>query len=220
MQEPEFKLIIKGKAIVLIDWANIRNQQEKLGWEVDLNLLYKWISSHEEVEKIQFFYGHRNTEKSREFLEKVASFGYEVITKEVKYMDLVLDNSSFKKKAKEIQEFVENLPDKIVDKELKNNLEHSLRKIMQSSVKIPKCDLDAEIVTEIMKNFAGFQTIILFSGDGDFAYTIKECLNNDKWVYIVSNYYSLGREIIEFKKQDPELYPRIINLKNLTFLST
>ena len=86
MIESNFKLTIKGQALVLIDWANIRNQQKKLGWEIDLEKLYQWLLSCEQIEKAMFFYGYENNEKSKKFLKKIEEIGFEVVTKEVKYL--------------------------------------------------------------------------------------------------------------------------------------
>ncbi len=243
----DFKLRLNGNAIVLIDWSNIRNQQNKLGWNIDLEKLYQWLISHEEINKIQFFYGYENNEKSKKFLKKVQSFGYEVITKEVKYLNIFLENSNFKEKAKKIDSLIEDLnwpiasamvedengneidDERIINEDQKIELEEALFNIIKEPIEIPKCDFDVEITTEIMKHFDDFQTIILLSGDGDFAYPIEECLKNDKQVVIISGFKkgkwsSIGKEIwnlkwnLDLKSTRKFPYPQIINLLNLDFI--
>lgn len=228
--ENDFKFVIKGKAMVLIDWANIRNQQKKLGWKIDLEKLYKWLVSNKNIEKIQFFYGYENNKRSHKFLKEVESFGYEMIIKEVKYLETNIQKSHFSKNIENIIEmyFLEAFGETKIRKGLLT--EEDFEKFGSFSEKIsphlkakkPKCDFDVEITTEIMKHFEDFQTIILFSGDGDFAYPIKECLDNNKKVFVLSGFKkgewsSIGKELWAFREKQTK-YPIIINLLNLTHL--
>lgn len=224
--ENDFKLVIKGKAIVLIDWANIRNQQRKLGWEIDLEMLYQWLLSHEKIEKIMFFYGYENHAKSKKFLKKVENFGYEVITKEVKYLETNIQKSHFAKNVENIINMYfyevfgkEKTKRGLLTEEDFEKIEPFLKSIAPHlKAKKSKCDFDVEITTEIMKHFDNMQTVILFSGDGDFAYPIAECLNHSKKAYIVSHRSSIGKEIWNFKKKNPKLYPCIIQLEKMVYL--
>ncbi len=87
MDKPNFQLRLKGRTMVLVDWANIRNQQKKLGWEIDLKKLYYWANDFEAVDTVKFFYGfEKKRPTSIKFLKKVGSFGFEIFEKEVKYL--------------------------------------------------------------------------------------------------------------------------------------
>ncbi len=236
MEQEEFTFQIKGKAMVVIDWANIRNQQKTLGWNIDLEKLYQWLRSHKEIEKIQFFYGYENNEASRRFLKKVESFGYKVITKEVKYLNVFLSESKFREKAERIERLIKDLgwpvatatvemedgreieDSQIIDETAMYALEQELFTIVKEPLRISKCDFDVEITTEIMKKFEEIQTIILFSGDGDFAYPLNECLQHWKKTYVVSHADFIGKEIWKFKEENPKLYPCIIKLEKMKFL--
>jgi hypothetical protein len=55
MSESVFKL--KGKTIVLIDWANVYGWFKKLKWEIDPKRLYDYLKSYPEIIDIRFYFG-------------------------------------------------------------------------------------------------------------------------------------------------------------------
>ena len=91
------KLTLKGKTIILIDWANMYAQQRKLGWQIDVKKMYQYLNTYQEIQRIIFFHGTDNeSEKSILFLKQCESIGYEIITKPVKYIRNK-DGSTFRK---------------------------------------------------------------------------------------------------------------------------
>lgn len=62
---------------------------------------------------------------------------------------------------------------------------------------IRKANFDVEITVEAMKRVNTFKTFILFSGDSDFDYLIKELKKRDKTVIVVSLKYHISKELIE-----------------------
>lgn len=60
-----------------------------------------------------------------------------------------------------------------------------------------KANFDVEIAVEAMKRIDSFDTFILFSGDSDFDYLIKELKKKDKKVIVVSLKYHVAKELIE-----------------------
>jgi len=60
-----------------------------------------------------------------------------------------------------------------------------------------KANFDVEIAVEAMKQIASFDTMILFSGDSDFDYLIKELKRQGKKVIVVSTKYHVSRELIK-----------------------
>ena len=241
-----FKLKIQGKSIVLIDWANIYNQQKKLGWKIDLKILFKWLKSHSKIDKIIFFHGTRlEDERSSGFLKSVEKIGYQVITKDVKYIKTDIKSSAFREKLKILKKNIEygegvikglgewerenGVPiftkdgfaymKSLEDFEIELENTKTIYKEISKEIIIPKCDFDVEIVTELMKNFTETKTFILFSGDGDFAYPISHCLEHDKEIKIISASFSLGKEIRQIKNihlNKDKL--TILNLKKLDFI--
>lgn len=87
MVEPEKKrIILKGKTAVFIDWANVHGWEESLKIKIDIQKLYEYLSSYQEITDINLYFGTDNHPKSQEFLKKAEETGYKVITKSVKYI--------------------------------------------------------------------------------------------------------------------------------------
>lgn len=79
-------LIIKGKAVVFIDWANVHGWEKNLKKDISIEKLFLYLSGHKEVKIIGFYFGTDTNEKSTSFLKKAAETGYKIITKPVKYI--------------------------------------------------------------------------------------------------------------------------------------
>ncbi len=60
-----------------------------------------------------------------------------------------------------------------------------------------KANFDVEIAVEAMKQLSSFDTMILFSGDSDFDYLLKELKRASKRVIVVSTKYHISRELIK-----------------------
>lgn len=60
-----------------------------------------------------------------------------------------------------------------------------------------KANFDVEIAVEAIKQINSFDTMILFSGDSDFDYLIKELKRQGKKVVVVSTKYHVSRELIK-----------------------
>lgn len=60
-----------------------------------------------------------------------------------------------------------------------------------------KANFDVEIAVEAMKQITFFDTMILFSGDSDFDYLLKELKKQGKRVIVVSTKYHISRELIK-----------------------
>lgn len=75
------------KTLVLIDYANFKASAKYLNKKVDLKKLYSYLNKLDNVAEVNFYYGidPRNP-KSANFIKSLAKTGYEVVTKEVKYI--------------------------------------------------------------------------------------------------------------------------------------
>ncbi len=62
---------------------------------------------------------------------------------------------------------------------------------------IRKANFDVEIAVDAMKFKNSFETMVLFSGDSDFDYLIKELKKNHKKVLVVSLSHHISKELIE-----------------------
>lgn len=86
MKEPSFRLKLKGKTAVFIDWANVHGWKKSLKKEVDLKKLYRYLRSYKEIKKINFYFGTDTHQKSKKLLALAKRLGYKVSTKPVKYI--------------------------------------------------------------------------------------------------------------------------------------
>ncbi len=60
-----------------------------------------------------------------------------------------------------------------------------------------KANFDVEIAVDAMKLINDFETCIIFSGDSDFHYLIKELKRRSKMVIVASLKYHVSRELVE-----------------------
>lgn len=86
-QSKQFKrIIVRGKAVVFIDWANVYGWEKTLKTEISPKTIFSYLSEYQEINSIRLYFGQDIHIKSGQFLEKVKEIGYEVITKPVKYI--------------------------------------------------------------------------------------------------------------------------------------
>lgn len=80
------KLLLKGKAVVFIDWANVHGWERSLKRSINIQKLFSYLAGYKEVQSIRLYFGKDSHQKSVEFLAKAKTVGYQVITKPVKYI--------------------------------------------------------------------------------------------------------------------------------------
>ena len=82
----QFKLKLKGKTAVFIDWANVYNWKKSLKREVNPKKLYQYLKSYQEIEEVRFYFGKDRHRKSRTFIKDIRKVGFKIATKPVKYI--------------------------------------------------------------------------------------------------------------------------------------
>lgn len=190
----DFRLKLKGKTAVFIDWANVYNWSKSLKKEVSPTNLYKYLRRYTQIKEINLYYGLDKHPKSKKFLDGVKKIGFNVINKEVKYIPVSLDSSHFKDLAREVKDalkLIKNIDIKIVEKILQ---------ILDRKIMRRKCDFDMEIALDCLENLGKYQSYIFFSGDGDFATLYKRLIEAKKQVIVVYAPGHIGREIWEIKR--------------------
>lgn len=80
------KIIIRGKASVFIDWANVYGWEKTLKRDINPEGIFYYLSKYNEIKNIRFYFGTDTNEKSIKFLRKAEQIGYKVVTKPVKYI--------------------------------------------------------------------------------------------------------------------------------------
>jgi uncharacterized LabA/DUF88 family protein len=61
---------------------------------------------------------------------------------------------------------------------------------------VRKANFDVEIAVEAMKRVNQYESLVLFSGDSDFEYLLKELKKQGKKVFVVSLKYHIAKELI------------------------
>lgn len=80
------RLLLKGKALVFIDWANVFGWKESLKREPDPFKIFQYFKTYPEIVDVRFYFGTDTHEKSIAFIKDVSKIGFTVITKPVKYV--------------------------------------------------------------------------------------------------------------------------------------
>ncbi len=75
-------LKLKGKTLVVVDWANI------WGWQVGLTpeKIWNYFKNYKEVVGQNFYFGLDENDKSEAYLKEVTRLGFKLISKPVKYI--------------------------------------------------------------------------------------------------------------------------------------
>lgn len=160
------------RTIIMIDYGNVEKWKYSLGWKVGIKELGKFV---------------KNFSKGKQFLRR---FYY---------------GSDYGKNEKNEQ--LTGWSRSILEKADMNNFEvvtKRVKYIHDSNNKSgfeKKCDLDVEMAIDLIKERKNYDTIILFSGDGDLMYAMKY-LNEEhkKDCYVFGARDHVGREIFDAQK--------------------
>ena len=148
---------VTGRVAVFVDAANILYSQQTLGWEIDYAKLLNYLKSETEIVSANFYSGKiSKNQKQVDFFNKMQSFGYQVITKEVKW---IKDRGG---------------------------------KILKG-----KGNLDIELALDVAQAIESFDTLVLMSGDSDFAVLVDLVRSKNKKVVVISTKYHISKELIE-----------------------
>jgi len=61
---------------------------------------------------------------------------------------------------------------------------------------VRKANFDVEIAVEAMKRVNQYKSLVLFSGDSDFDYLLKELKKHGKKIFVVSLKHHIAKELI------------------------
>ena len=90
MEKQYKKLILRGKAIAFIDWANVYGWEKSLKHSIDSRKIFNYLKSYSEITDIRLYFGEDEHPKSKKFLNDSEQIGYKIIKKSVKHI-LVAD---------------------------------------------------------------------------------------------------------------------------------
>jgi len=184
----------KNKTIVFIDYANIKAWARDKDLNIDMEILIEMLNSVG-IKETRFYYGRdeRNL-KIDSFFFKMEKLGYIVITKSVQYFKIALSD----------------LLEKEANIRWLNSINQPVREGLKTEAKLldkkgielfaPKANFDVEISVDALMMKDTYENLVLFSGDGDFAYLIKALKQISKKIIIVSGRKSLSGYL--FKEAD------------------
>ncbi|MEK7069668.1 MAG: NYN domain-containing protein, partial [Patescibacteria group bacterium] len=180
-----------ARAIAFIDYANIKAWIRGKNLSVDLKALYSALKDAG-VSDVRFYYGtDAKNDKIGSFFRKLSSFGYSVTTKPVQYFKIALLELLNQQSNKRWLE--------TMDAPLKTNLLDEAVRLDEQGIEffVPKANFDVEITADSLKVTKNYDQIILFSGDGDFAYLLKTLKKLGKRSVVVSGRKSLSGSLIK-----------------------
>jgi uncharacterized LabA/DUF88 family protein len=217
----ELATLFDGDTHVYIDWANVRNCCDRLGWSIDLRKLRSLLNATGKVKSARFYFGTIVGDKGSEgFVARARKEGFEVQTKPVKFMKLSIDVSSISSQSPDILQgfindgLIRSLKVEVI--EYLNQQLAELNKQGQFHLSHMKCNFDVEIATDMRLDHAlkKAQTYCLWSGDSDFAHPISQLLDGGRKVVVVSK--GIAAELNDLKTTGMVYYD-IRKLKDLIY---
>ncbi|MBI2045886.1 MAG: NYN domain-containing protein [Parcubacteria group bacterium] len=162
----------RERTIVIVDFGNVEKWKHNLGWRVGIRELAAFVKN--------FSFGQK-------FLRRFY-YGADYGQKE-KSIDLVPWSKNILRTA-DLNGF------NVVDKRVKYI--HSTDNIYGFE---KKCDLDVEMVVDLIRERDNYDTVVLFSGDGDLVTAIQYLKEEyKKQAIIMGARGHIGREVIDAKR--------------------
>lgn len=150
---------IKGKVAVFIDASNILYSQKSLGWKIGYERLKVYLEQEADLVLLNYYTGKVGSfDKQLNFIQKLESIGYKVVSKEVKLIKL------------------------------------GENKFLQ------KGNLDVELVLDAFRAKNEYDTLLLFSGDSDFAYLLDLLKLEGKKILVFSTRKHISVDLLRRAK--------------------
>ena len=200
-------------ANIYMDYGNVRNWANRLGWHIDLKRLKQLIDSFNGKTVAKFYYGTRNGfNESEELITSVKEMGYQVFTKPVKSIRLSIDVSSISPDSPDIirnlvcTPFLKTLSVQTIQ-HLNDHLRDLNKKGLLSFDDL-KCNFDVEIGRDMAVDQAigEADTFALWSCDSDFAGPVEELLNSGKKVVVFGTSGMVSRELNLLRAKGLQVY--------------
>jgi uncharacterized LabA/DUF88 family protein len=204
--------LLSSQTIVYIDFGNVRGWNKRLGWQIDLKKLKSLFDSFGIIEARFYFGTYPGDLGSQRFMTFVHRTGYKVRTKPVKIMQISIDVTSVSAKSPDIlNAFIKDTLLQQFRIETIENLNEELRMLNRAGklyIEQPKCNFDVEIasdmrVAHLMNKATSF---CLWSGDSDFADTVRELLNDKKQVSVFGTARVIASELNELRNRGLEIF--------------
>lgn len=163
----------RERTIVIIDFGNVEKWKHGLGWRVGIRELAVLVK--------HFTYGQRFLRRFYYGADYGPNEKSTILTDWSKYMLRTADLNGFE----------------VVDKRVKYI--HSLDNVLGFE---KKCDLDVEMVVDLIRERDNYDTIVLFSGDGDLVTALRYLKEeHGKQAIVMSARGHIGREVIDANRE-------------------
>jgi len=161
----------KDKNIVIVDFSNLVYWQDSLRWKIGIKELRLLVKRFAGKTYLRRFY-YGSDCGIKDDCEILTPWSEEVLNK-AKMNDFEVITKRVKY---------------IVDRNFRDGY-------------IKKCDLDVEMAVDLIKEQKNYDSIILFSGDGDMAYVLRYLHGEfNKSAYIFTARGHLGKELVQCKE--------------------
>lgn len=179
MNKEEIKKFIESfsakqeRTIIVVDYGNVEKWKNSLGWRVGIKELGQLV---------------KNFSKGKEFLRRFyygSDFGQNENSKNISpWSRMILEKANMAH-----FEIVTKRVKYIHDQNNKSGFEK-------------KCDLDVEMAIDLVKERDTYDTVILFSGDGDLMYAMRYLHDAyQKKCYVFGARNHVGREVFDAKNE-------------------
>jgi len=159
----------KDRNLVIVDFANVDRWQDSLGWPVGIKKLGQLV---------------RNVAKGKQFLRRFY-YGLDFGSKEKSTLLLPWSKTIYTQASYSGFE--------VVTRRVKYIPDHNY-----STGFIKKCNLDIEMVVDLLKEEINYDTVLIFSGDGDLAYALEYIHKKfGKTIYVFGARDHVGKELID-----------------------
>lgn len=202
----ELEKIFDKSTNIYIDWGNVFEWQDRLGWHISLKRLKQLLDSFDTVREVKFYKGTlRGDKESEDFIEETKSYHYIVITKPVKIMNLSIDVSSIPSSSPEIlKQFIREALLKKLNIETIEFLNARLKELNERGIRFIKdlkCNFDVEIGRDMLLDYHSItiDNFVLWSGDSDFADPLRQLLLDKKKVTLFATARKVAAELNDLR---------------------
>jgi uncharacterized LabA/DUF88 family protein len=170
-----FNPIEYGRIFALVDFGNVGKWSSEVSWKINIIRLGKFLGTF--CCGQHFFYGHKKgVVTSEQFIVKARSGGFTTHTKEVKRIKHRPDVDELRKMSTTQWAFVK-----------KDKFGYYLT--------VEKCDFDVEITLTALRRIDDYDTVMLWSGDGDFDALVRYLHKRGKRVIVVAPWGFFSTEL-------------------------
>ncbi|MFA6423924.1 MAG: NYN domain-containing protein [Candidatus Magasanikbacteria bacterium] len=160
----------KQRTIVIVDYGNVEKWKHSLSWDVGIRELANLIKNFSGKEFLRRFY--YGADYGKEEKSKILTYWSKKVLETAHFNRFDVQH----KRVKYIHD---------------QNNKHGFAK---------KCDLDVEMAVDLIKERDNYDTIIIFSGDGDLMYAIRYLVEKyKKRCYVFGARDHIGREVYDAK---------------------